>query len=395
MATFTDAEIEDIFETSGTVIDSIITAQGKSAETVGKSAIPQGKTKALSIAWEKHGSIQPTAGLDIPNLQDKPDKQPSTSEQVTPHNDPPTAPKELSSTQATGDAGDTQLKTGASNSLLSMLDRLGNKSSNAKKGPRSSLQEGHHQSLAQQHGNQPSHGNNQEGPQHQAKIAPGSRGIDASTASHGQWKESQLSAGATPHVPQSGRSQDNTPVPVEHVQLPVDFVQAIMSMMEALSQKVSKVDYQLDLISKQTSSIPMMRSEIQQLKTSVAIMEANLGMMKILDPGCANISSLSDLRAVARSHPVLVSGPGDPSLYMTQKGEMTLNKLSQPVQHPSEIIKSAAVSGPDMGVEKDTVRALITSRPMHPNSSAKLLSKLDAAKSIEEIRKVKRLALNG
>nr|UPM05976.1 P [Avian orthoavulavirus 1] [avian paramyxovirus 1] len=395
MATFTDAEIDDIFETSGTVIDSIITAQGKSVETVGRSAIPQGKTKALSTAWEKHGNIQTSTSQDTSDQQDRPDKQPSMSEQATPHNDPPTTPNEPLPTQAADEAGDTQLKTGASNSLLSMLDKLSNKSSNAKKGPRSSPQDGHHQPPAQQHGNQPGRGNNQERPQHQAKAAPGSRGTDASTAYHGQWKESQPSAGATPHVPQPGQSQGSTPVPVDHVQLPVDFVQAMMSMMEALSQKVSKVDYQLDLISKQTSSIPLMRSEIQQLKTSVAIMEANLGMMKILDPGCANVSSLSDLRAVARSHPVLVSGPGDPSPYVTQEGEMTLNKLSQPVQHPSELIKSAIASGPDIGVEKDTVRALITSRPMHPSSSAKLLSKLDAAKSIEEIRKIKRLALNG
>nr|AGT03913.1 phosphoprotein [avian paramyxovirus 1] len=395
MATFTDAEIEDILETSGAVIDSIITAQGKSVETVGKSAIPQGKMKTPSTAREKHGSIQPSAGQDNPDQQDRPDKQSSTPEQATPHNNLPAAPKEPLPTQAAGNTDDTQLKTGASNSLLSMLDKLSNKSSNAKKGPRSSPQGGHHQPLAQQHGNQSSRGDNQEGPQHQAKAALGSRGTDASIAYHGQWKESQPSAGAIPHVLQSGQSQDSTPVPVDHVQLPVDFVQAMMSMMEALSQKVSKVDHQLDLVSKQTSSIPMMRSEIQQLKTSVAIMEANLGMMKILDPGCANISSLSDLRAVARSHPVLVSGPGDPSLYVTQGGEMALNKLSQPIQHPSELIKSATVSGPDMGIEKDTVRALITSRPMHPSSSAKLLSKLDAAKSIEEIRKIKRLALNG
>nr|QPL12200.1 P [Avian orthoavulavirus 1] [avian paramyxovirus 1] len=395
MATFTDAEIDDILETSGTVIDSIITAQGKSAETVGRSAIPQGKTKALSTAWEKHGGVQPHASRDVPDQQDGTEEQPSTPEQATTHNNLPTTSTEPPPTQAASETSDTQLKTGASNSLLSMLDKLSNKSSNAKKGPWSCSQEGHHQPPTQQHGNQPSYGSNQGRPQHQAKAFPGDQGTDENTAYHGQWKESQPSAGATLHAPQSGQSQDNTPVPVDRVQLPADFAQVMMSMMEALSQKVSKVDHQLDLVLKQTSSIPMMRSEIQQLKTSVAIMEANLGMMKILDPGCANVSSLSDLRAVARSHPVLVSGPGDPSPYVTQRGEMTLNKLSQPVQHPSELIKSAATSGPDMGVEKDTVRALITSRPMHPSSSAKLLSKLDAARSIEEIRKIKRLALNG
>nr|QCX41228.1 phosphoprotein [avian paramyxovirus 1] len=395
MAAFTDAEIDDILETSGTVIDSIITAQGKSAETVGRSAIPQGKTKALSTAWEKHGSAQPHASQDPPSQQARSDEQPSAPEQETPHNNPPSTSTELPPTQVADEAGGTQLKTGASNSLLSMLDKLSSKSSNAKKGPRSGPREGHHQTPVQQHGDQPSHGSNQGRLQHQAKAIPGSRGTDVNTAYHGQRKESQPSAGATPHAPQSGQSQDNITAPVDHVQLPVDFVQAMMSMMEALSQKVNKVDYQLDLVLKQTSSIPMMRSEIQQLKTSIAIMEANLGMMKILDPGCANISSLSDLRAVARSHPVLISGPGDPSPYVTQGGEMTLNKLSQPVQHPSDLIKSAIASGPDMGIEKDTVRALITSRPMHPSSSAKLLSKLDAARSIEEIRKIKRLALNG
>nr|AWB36344.1 phosphoprotein [avian paramyxovirus 1] len=395
MATFTDAEIDDIFETSGTVIDSIITAQGKPVETVGRSAIPQGNTKALSAAWDKHGSVQPPASQDNPDQQAELDKQSSTPEQAAPRNTPPTTSTEQPTTQAVSEAGDTQLKTGASNSLLSMLDKLSSKSSNAKKGPGTSPQERHHQPLAQQHGNLPNHGSNQERPQHQAKAVPGSRGTDANTAYHGQRKESQPSAGATPHVLQSRQCQDNTPALVDHVQLPVDFVQAMMSTMEALSQKIGKVDYQLDLVLKQTSSIPMMRSEIQQLKTSVAIMEANLGMMKILDPGCANISSLSDLRAVARSHPVLVSGPGDPSPYVTQGGEMALNKLSQPVQHPSDLVKPAAANGADMGVEKDTVRALITSRPMHPSSSAKLLSKLDAARSIEEIRKIKRLALNG
>nr|AAF67454.1 phosphoprotein [avian paramyxovirus 1] len=395
MATFTDAEIDELFETSGTVIDSIITAQGKPAETVGKSAIPQGKTKVLSATWEKHGNIQPSASRDNPDQQDGPDKQPSTPKQAIPHNSPPATPTEPLLSQAASEAGDAQLKTGASNSLLSMLDKLSNKSPNTKKGPWSSPQEGHHQPPTKQHGDRPSHGCHQESPQLHAGAAPGSRGTDVNTAYHGQQKESQLSAGATPHVLQSGQSQNNTPVSVDHVRPPANFVQAMMSTMEALLQKVNKFNYHLNLILKQTSSIPIMQTKIQHLKTSFAVMEANLGIIKILDPGCANISSLSDLRAVARSHPVLVSGPGDPSPYVTQGGELTLNKLSQPVQHPSELIKSAAASGPDIGVEKDTVRALITSRPMHPSSSAKLLSKLDAARSIEEIRKIKRLALNG
>nr|ADX60525.1 W protein [avian paramyxovirus 1] len=134
MATPTDAESDDTLETSGTATDSTITAQGKPAETVGRSATPQGKTKAPSTAREKHGIAQPHASQDNPDQQARPDKQSSTPEQVTPHNTPLVTPTEPSPTQATGEAGDTQLKTGASNSLLYMPDKLSNKSSNAKKG---------------------------------------------------------------------------------------------------------------------------------------------------------------------------------------------------------------------------------------------------------------------
>nr|AFQ37806.1 phosphate protein [avian paramyxovirus 1] len=395
MATFTDAEIDELFETSGTVIDSIITAQGKPVETVGRSAIPQGKTKALSLAWEKHGNTNTPVAQESAGEQDSTGRTRPATNQATPEEGPPFVPTAQAATQPQEDANESQLRTGASSSLLSMLDKLSNKSSNAKKGPPQSPPQQRPLLQRELQWNKPNHGANQGRQRNGAQAAPGPPGTGVNTAFPGQWEESQLSAGATHHALRSGQSQDNTPAPVDHVQLPVDFVQAMMSMMEAISQRVSKVDYQLDLVLKQTSSIPMMRSEIQQLKTSVAVMEANLGMMKILDPGCANVSSLSDLRAVARSHPVLVSGPGDPSPYVTQGGEMALNKLSQPVQHPSELVKPAIAGGPDIGVERDTARALIMSRPMHPSSSAKLLSKLDAAGSIEEIRKIKRLALNG
>nr|AFS95131.1 phosphoprotein [avian paramyxovirus 1] len=399
MATFTDAEIDELFETSGTVIDSIITAQGKPVETVGRSAIPQGKTKALSLAWEKHGNANASGAQEATGKQDPPGQDQADSSSQARQGEGPQAPQAQPAAQLQEDTGESQLKTGASSSLLSMLDKLSSKSSNAKKGPQQNplqltphSQEGPAMEQAQRGTNQ---GKAQWETGHQAAPSHGPLGTGANTASHGQWEGSPQSAGATHHALRSGQNQDNTPVFADHVPLPVDFVQAMMSMMEAISQRVSKIDYQLDLVLKQTSSIPTMRSEIQQLKTSVAVMEANLGMMKILDPGCANVSSLSDLRAVAKSHPVLVAGPGDPSPYVTQGGEIALNKLSQPVPHPSDLIKHAASGGPDIGIERDTVRALILSRPMHPSSSSKLLSKLDSAGSIEEIRKIKRLALNG
>nr|WHO55400.1 phosphoprotein [avian paramyxovirus 1] len=399
MATFTDAEIDELFETSGTVIDSIITAQGKPVETVGRSAIPQGKTKALSLAWEKHGNTNTPAAQEPAGEQDQHGQNQASNSNRATSEEGLHSSQAQAATQPQEDANESQLKTGASSSLLSMLDKLSNKSSNAKKGPpqtppQQTLHSKGSPAVEQtQHG--ASQGRTQRGTGHQAAPSPGPPGTGVNIVFPGQRGVSPQSVGATQPAPQSGQNQGSTPASADHVQPPVDFVQAMMSMMEAISQRVSKIDYQLDLVLKQTSSIPTMRSEIQQLKTSVAVMEANLGMMKILDPGCANVSSLSDLRAVAKSHPVLVAGPGDPSPYVTQGGEIALNKLSQPVPHPSDLIKHATSSGPDIGIERDTVRALILSRPMHPSSSSKLLSKLDSAGSVEEIRKIKRLALNG
>nr|QBB85563.1 phosphoprotein [avian paramyxovirus 1]QBB85569.1 phosphoprotein [avian paramyxovirus 1]QBB85575.1 phosphoprotein [avian paramyxovirus 1]QBB85581.1 phosphoprotein [avian paramyxovirus 1]QBB85587.1 phosphoprotein [avian paramyxovirus 1] len=399
MATFTDAEIDELFETSGTVIDSIITAQGKPVETVGRSAIPQGKTKALSLAWEKHGSTNTPAAQESAGEQDQHGQNQASNNSRAAPEEGPHSSQAQAATQPQEDANESQLKTGASSSLLSMLDKLSNKSSNAKKGPPQSPPQQAIHSKGNPAVEQTQHGANQGRAQretgHQAAPSPGPPGTGANIAFPGQRGVSPQSVGATQPAPQSGQNQGSTPASADHVQPPVDFVQAMMSMMEAISQRVSKIDYQLDLVLKQTSSIPTMRSEIQQLKTSVAVMEANLGMMKILDPGCANVSSLSDLRAVAKSHPVLIAGPGDPSPYVTQGGEIALNKLSQPVPHPSDLIKHATSGGPDIGIERDTVRALILSRPMHPSSSSKLLSKLDSAGSVEEIRKIKRLALNG
>nr|WHO55405.1 V protein [avian paramyxovirus 1] len=137
MATFTDAEIDELFETSGTVIDSIITAQGKPVETVGRSAIPQGKTKALSLAWEKHGNTNTPAAQEPAGEQDQHGQNQASNSNRATSEEGLHSSQAQAATQPQEDANESQLKTGASSSLLSMLDKLSNKSSNAKKGPTS------------------------------------------------------------------------------------------------------------------------------------------------------------------------------------------------------------------------------------------------------------------
>nr|QOU81524.1 phosphoprotein [Avian orthoavulavirus 16] len=399
MATFTDEEIDELFETSGTVIENIISAQPNPVETVGRSAIPQGKTKALSLAWEKYANT-PEA-----DKREGTEKGPHASQPVpevpttdTPNLNNPSG-SEPDAEETPVDSSEGCIRTGASSTLLSMLDKLGTKSPGTKKGSENAaLTPGRSQTM-----HPVTIGATQLVPALEQKQVTGAivlnpngnRDIGGNTASSGPQKGSLPSAGVTHHAPRSDPSPGSTPVHAGSVPLPADFVQLIMTMMEAVTQKMNRIDYQLDLIVKQTASIPPLRTEIQQIKTSLAVMEANLGMMKILDPGNAHISSLSDLRAAARQHPVLLAGPGDPSPYITQSGEIAVNKLAQPVSNPTEVVKASQAPVPDLNIEKETVRALIMSRPMHPASSSRLAAKLECATTIEEVRKIKRLALNG
>nr|UQT69574.1 phosphoprotein [Orthoavulavirus sp.]UQT69582.1 phosphoprotein [Orthoavulavirus sp.] len=395
MATFTEDEINELFETSGTVIESIITSQGRPIETVGKSAIPAGKTKALSVAWEKHVSGEKEGSNSKPAPPD-----PTSTTHAAP---PPqtTQEPEQDQTQAEGPPGASDnldnLKSGASSSLLHMLDKLGSKQVNAKKGTDSWR---HTPQVATTQGGPPTAKrpmpalveeklpNNQD-------MTSGSQDTGENTAYAGPLQGSQQSAGAIPHVLQSTQNQGHTLAPATNVLLPADFVQAMMSTLEALSQRINKIDYQMDLVIKQTATLPTMRTEMQQVKTSIAVLEANIGMMKIMDPGNVNISSLSELRAAAKSHPVLLAGPGDPSPYVSSAGEIAVNKLSQPVSHPSELVKIPVHNTGDIQIEKDAVKSLVLSRPMHPSAANRLLARLESACSSEEIKKIKRLALNG
>ncbi|QBG82252.1 W protein [avian paramyxovirus 16] len=134
MATFTDEEIDELFETSGTVIENIISAQPNPVETVGRSAIPQGKTKALSLAWEKYTNT-PEA-----DRREGTEKGPHVSQPVpevpttgTPNLDNPSG-SEPDAEETPVDPSEGCIRTGASSTLLSMLDKLGTKSPGTKKG---------------------------------------------------------------------------------------------------------------------------------------------------------------------------------------------------------------------------------------------------------------------
>ncbi|AGH32599.1 phosphoprotein [avian paramyxovirus 12] len=405
MATFTDQEIDEILSSSGAVIEEIITAEGKPKETVGRGSIPQDAAKKKIKAWEIHNTkdqkpdstTAASTGKDARNEQDGKAKQKNTeksedsSQDKTPSTDPGDNIQEP-------DRNTDQIST-PSASLLTMLDKIANRA--AIKGL--------------QHPEQPN----------QINVTPTKKGIMAgnsaakketvdqalhqglssgtgsglvigeNTPSHGRKRASYLSDGAIRSVPRSLQNPENSSVDAESAPQLADFVHATLGMMEMITQRMAKIEYSLDLVLKHASAVPIIKNDLQQIKTTLAVLEGNIGMMKIMDPGNATISSLNDLRATTQLRPVLVAGPGDPAPYIQNDGSLAMNQLAQPVRDRVNLVKSLTPPGPDLATEKETVRALINSRPMHPNSAKRLIEKLETASNIDDIKKVKRLALNG
>nr|BEV25267.1 phosphoprotein [Orthoavulavirus newyorkense] len=418
MASFTDDEISDLMEQSGLVIDEIMTSQGMPKETLGRSAIPPGKTQALTDAWEKHNKSQRPDTDHITGSNDKTDVN-------IPHNtgppqsaSDPSPPAEVESDTTPTQKQDTTerhpCKEGATGGLLDMLDRIAAKQDRAKKGlnPRPQDAGAPHsgQLLTQMPDSTSRRSTNPSGRSlesgtpaqlstlrrddspYQAKREE--EGIAENTAWSGAQTGLSPSAGATQFAPQSPTNQGNLHAHAGTALQNADFVQALMGILESIQQRVSKMEYQMDLALRHLSSMPAIRNDIQQVKTAMAVLEANIGMMKILDPGSAHISSLNDLRAVARSHPVLVAGPGDPNKTIADDQTITVNRLSQPVTDQRSLVRELTPPTGDFEAEKCAIKALLAARPLHPSAAKRMSDRLDAAKTCEELRKVKRQILN-
>ncbi|UNW59186.1 phosphoprotein [avian paramyxovirus 12] len=403
MATFTDTEIDEILTSSGMVIEEIITAEAKGKETVGRGAIPPSAAKTKIRAWEAHNnrtSPGNPAGPSHSHQEAEEDTPKGQSMETKRDGSPPFSPAlELENPHNEGErgAGKEDATQPPSQGLLSMLDKIASKAamkdptkaqpsateigSGTKKGPDMIPRtKGEPRSIP---------------PSHQNSGEALDRGTGGSTLSHGDQKGSSQSDGATLYALPSPQSRLDTGADAGSVPLCADFVRAMLGMMETLTTKVARLEYNLDLVLKHTSGMPVLKNDLQQVKTTLAVIEGNIGMMKIMDPGNATISSLNDLRATVQLRPVLVAGPGDPSPYVNNSQEIAINNLSQPVKDQTALAKALTPPAQDLTIEKEAVRAMINSRPMHPAAAKRLHDKLDAAATIDDIKKIKRLALNG
>ncbi|ARU83007.1 P [Antarctic penguin virus A] len=370
MATFTDEEIDQLFDSSNSIIDSIITAQADPPQTVGKSAIPPGITKAKRDAWEKATASQSTSQVD--NQPVPPDQQQHSRGQADnqqPHGT---------------DAG--SLANKPSQAFLSSIDKLANKQYDAglKKGS-TTLTPNQNPHL----GTQGTHPTQPVMEPHTSDLATG-----GSSQSLGGLQGSQPPHGATPHAPLFYNSPLSPNAFAGAAQVSADFASEMRQMLETLMAKVTKMESTIEGISKQVAGIAHIRNDIQLVKVSVATMEGTLSLVKIMDPGNANVSSLAELRSSARSVPLITAGAGDPRTALLPDNSLALNKLGQPVKDPRDLITKVVPDPKDLLMEKETLAALINSRAMQPAASKRMLQRLEACNTMDEVKKLRKAILN-
>ncbi|BAV03981.1 phosphoprotein [avian paramyxovirus 13] len=397
MAAFTDEEIDNILSSSGIVIDEIITAEGPPSGTVGKSSIPHNATRNKVAAWEAHLAKQQTSTDDEKGDQGSTGRSPSEDAEPGASIDPQSGTG--NNPEDNADSPTLENARAPSDGLLNMLDKIASRA--AEKSQSKEAQASYNENPTTKKGQMIAGKGNQVQAGTKKKIPKsgspqsGDRDTGESTQYHGAQKGSSPQAGATQTVHPSHQHPSSSPVDAANALNFADFAHAMLGMMESMNHRMSKLEYSIELILKHVSCCPLIRTDIQQLKTAVAVMEGNISMMKLMDPGNANISSLNDLRKVSQLRPVLIAGPGDPSPYVANDGSIAVNQLSQPVTNRDELVKTLVPQAPDLMVKKESVGALIKSRPMHPAAAKRLLDKLASATTIDDIKKVKRLALNG
>nr|QBK47356.1 P [Avulavirus sp.] [Avulavirus sp.] len=376
MASFTDEEINELFDASDIIIDSIITPTPNVPSTVGKSAIPKGNTRVKTDAWEAY-QAQKDEGTITPTKTISPSGTPGgaapASQDTTSGSIQTTSPSQ-------------NVTEGPSTGFLASIDKMAGKNydTHLKKGS---------DTLSPNNG-LPSGTPKPQGPLTQPLGQGSNLDIAGSTQSHGRMGELHLSPGVTPGVPLSPQCQPSMSVAAGHAQVSADYASEMRQVLDAIMSRLSRMEQAVDSIHKGIAVIPNIRNDVQLIKTTVATMEGTLSMIKLMDPGNATISSLNDLRKSAVSTPVVISGPGDPAPYLHESQYMGLDKLARPVDDLRKLTTKSEPQGKDFVTEKETIASMIRAKPLQDATSKRLLSRLDQCTTMEELKKLKRGVLN-
>nr|BAV25261.1 phosphoprotein [Avian metaavulavirus 5] len=440
-----DQAILDLLTLSNDVIESIQHAEsaGSQPPTYGRSTIPKGTTMALTQAWEAesnptqpqsstspsqldHIRVDQDSNKNHDNLKNQLDNHHHTNQDSETHpniqanppvnctneednpklvqqRDPSTTWEGGSMLDRELDAIQSKIKRGKTTksahqpSHTATHQTPNNLDDNIKKGPRSQIIETTHTASHQPPNTQQNQTRTvspiKKDTDSSQQLSPAT---DASTPFLSLMEGAASQNGAIPPVAQSLQSRVFKDAPAGNALDDAQCVGMILKSISSLNNRLDSIEAKINELVKSISTTNQIKSDTQQIKASCALLEGQMAMIQVLEPGHADVSSLNEMKQRAKSTIIINSDPACPTPPISNNTIIVKDDLARPSFTESPKVPSQTASGmlTDFIPDIEMLKALMSRFDLSEQKTKKILESISQIRSKDDVKRIKRMILN-
>lgn len=401
-----DNEITELLNISLDTINKIQHAEDTKPKTVGKSAIKPGNTKALTKAWEDDSNATSDSNQnDVRGNSPAALNAQQSKEESGPETGPETANVELPSdpTRNSPDHAETGWSRGSN--LDKTLENLEKATSNRASDQTQKVLKGasgqvpNPQEIKMNKGKKAK--KTTSGPavnikaQPNSGLDPGRQDIGENTQLIGANQASGFENGAILNVLQSPQYPGSSHVYAANAQEFANFASTITETLRYLVARVETVENRLTELTKLIMPIMSIKNDINSIKTSCSLLEGQMAMVQILEPGSAHYSSLNELRQATQKRVLVSTEQLHPKQEIFSEGVIVKDEVGRPVSTNTRLggRNTAADMTPVTTGEIEALNSMLDSFGITGKKRARLESQINSIKTSEDVKRVKRMIM--
>nr|WDW19541.1 phosphoprotein [Avian paramyxovirus 14] len=402
-----DNEITELLNISLDTINKIQHAEDTKPKTVGKSAIKPGNTKALTKAWEDDSNVtSDNARNDARENRSDASNAQQSKEELGPEIGPETAGIELTSDLTKDAPNQAELGWSRGSNLDKTLENLEKATSNRVSDQTQKVLKGGDGQGPIPQGTKMNHGKKAKktisGPAVNAKtqlnsgLDSGRQDIGENTQLIGANQTPGLESGATPNVLQSLQYPGSSHVSAVNAQEFANFASTITETLRFLVARVETVENRLTELTKLIMPIMSIKNDINSIKTSCSLLEGQMAMVQILEPGSAHYSSLNELRQATQKRILVSTEQLHPRQEIFSEGIIVKDEVGRPVSTNTRLggKDAAADMNPATTGEIEALNSMLDSFGITGKKRARLETQINSIKTSEDAKRVKRMIMS-
>ncbi|APP90889.1 phosphoprotein [avian paramyxovirus 14] len=401
-----DNEITELLNISLDTINKIQHAEDIKPKTVGKSAIKPGNTKALTKAWEDDSNTtSDNTQNDVRGNSSAASNAQQSKEESGPETRPETAGVEVPSdpTKSSPDQAETGWSRGSN--LDKTLENLEKATSNRVSDQTQKVLKGAGGQGPTPQETKMNNGRKAQkttsGPavnirtQPNAGLDSGRQDIGENTQLIGANQASGFESGAIPNVLQSPQYPGSSHVSAVNAQEFANFASTITETLRFLVARVETVENRLTELTKLIMPIMSIKNDINSIKTSCSLLEGQMAMVQILEPGSAHYSSLNELRQATQKRVLVSTEQLHPKQEIFSEGVIVKDEVGRPVSANTRLggKNTAADMTPVTTGEIEALNSMLDSFGITGKKRARLESQINSIKTSEDAKRVKRMIM--